>query len=354
MKSPESSPIIEIATGARSAGKKPEKSGQSEKSHIEKTQAELREALGKRFGTLTADVQASLDNYDQMLEDGTFEDKDGEEAGAGDKRKEVAQAKIEGMMERTEKMKKTLDSKEELPQSVPQIEAQYTPIDAKTGKRGSPETITLDIEKKTQEFLDFYKKTGVDTPPDFESDIQDIWDRNSLEIQEAIEQNGFDEMLIIPANIPLADLADKMKMGKGYYTGSYFDQGGGFAGAKSSNVDKPRIILYHKMSLPEITAKTGLDTHLNITGGDMEKLYLQNPDQYLSTLEDFLVMEKVNETTHISDYTQKSATWLVGTKSGSRLVISYWRPDSGKLCVYADDLGYQSGDLGARPSRSFF
>jgi len=323
MKSPESSPLIEMALGAKP--KKPEKpAAKKEGVRAEKTQAELREALKKRFGTLTTDVQASLDNYDQMLEDGTFEDKEGEEAGTGDKRREIAQARIEDAMNRAEKMKKTLDSNEELPQATPQIEAQYAPLDAITGKRGSPETITLDLEKKLQEFLDFYKKTNINLPSDFEETIQDIWERNSTEIQEAIEQNGFDDVLIIPGNIPLADLADKMKMGNGYYTGSNFDAGGGFAGVKSSGVGKPRLVLYHKMSLPEITTKTGIGTHLNITGAEMERLYQQDPDKYLSTLEDFLVMEKVNETVHLSDYTKKSAAWLPGTKSGARLVDSGW------------------------------
>ena len=351
MQSPESSPIIEMAKAKPEKGsKKPEKS--------EKTQEQLREALKKRFGVLTSDTKLKLDEYDQMLIDDSFEDKDGEVAGTGEKRKEIAQSKIEGMMNRAEKMKKTLDGNEMLPQSTSQIEASYTHINPKTHAIERQENITIDIEKKTQEFLDFYKKTNIDLPPDFSETILDIWERNSTEIQQAMEQNGFDDILLVPANIPLSELSEKMKMGKGYSTGSNFTQGGGFAGAVSQNTDKPRIILYHKTeTLSEITAKTGLDVHLNITGADVEKLYKQNPNGYISTLEDFLVLEKkyFEETgKHLSDWRKNSAHWLPGTKSGTRLVDSSWNPDDDKLYVNADDLDYRNEHLGVRPFRSFF
>ena len=147
-------------------------------------------------------------------------------------------------------------------------------------------------------------------------------------------------------------------MGKGYYTGSNFDEGGGFVGAVSQNVDKPRIILYHNTeTLSEITQKTGLDVHLDITGAEIEKLFKSNPNNYLSTLEDFLILERYYfEKTgkHLSDWTKNSAHWLPGTKSGARLVYSSWDPSSGQLYVSADVLGAHYDYLGARPSRSFF
>jgi len=324
----------------------------------EKPQEQLRESLKKRFSTLTKDTQSTLDDYVNSLADGTFDDKEGEEAGAGEKRRETAQSKIRDMMDRAKKMKRILDSKEDLPQTTPQMEATYTHTNPTTRKVERTETITLDIEKKTQEFLDFYKKTNINLPPDFRETVLDIWERNYDEIQKAVEQNGFDDILLLPANIPLTELSDKMKMGNGYYLGDNFKEGGGFAGAISQNVDKPRIILYHKTeTLSEITAKTGLDVHLNITGAEVEKLFNSNPNNILSTLEDFIVLErKFFEDTgkHLSDYMKKSAHWLPGTKSGARLVSSSWDPDGGKLGVGANDPGDRGESLGARPSRSFF
>jgi len=321
MPSPESPLIIqEMATA-----KKLEKP--------EKTQEELRRALEKRFGTLTGDIEANLNIYDAMLENGEFDDKDGEESGAGEKRKAQAQSKIENMMNRAEKMKAIIDSKAELQQAASTIEATY-----------QKESITLDLEAKTKEFLDLYKKTGLELPPDFEESIADIWNRNSAEIQEAIEQNGFDDILLVPGNIPLSELADKMKMGNGYYTGSTFDAGGGFSRAKSENVDKPRLILVHKTQNlkdnPEL-AKT-----LNTKGQDVKL------DQAL-TLEDYLVFQRkyFEETGKHLD--EEGWTWLA-TKSGARLVYAFWYPSVGKLCVRANFLDFQNVHLGVRPSRSFF
>ncbi len=216
------------------------------------------------------------------------------------------------------------------------------------------ETITLDIEAKLQDFLAFYQKTNIDLPKDFEDTIRDIWHRNQGAIEQAIQQNGFDDLLAIPGSLPLADLAEKMKMEKGY---ACYQVQEDFSDVVSRNVDKPRILLYHRATLPEIQAKTGLDIHLNITAADAQELYQRNPDQYLGTLEELIVMEKKNfdaSGRHLSDWNEKSATWLPGSKAGVRFVSSDWDPDYRKLSVYVNDLGFQYGNLGVRPARCFF
>jgi len=315
----------------------------------EKTQEELHSALEKHLFSLKPTIEEEAKKYQQALEDGTFEDKEGEEEGSGEKRKEEMQNRINSIVEKASAMKEKLDSKEPLPQSTPEISATYTRPDKKK------ETITLDLEQKLQEFTDFYEKTKLDLPPDFEDTIKDIWENNQTEIQEAIEQNGFDDLLVIPGNIPLVDLAEKMKMGKGYY---FYQVKEDFSDVKSQNVDKPRIILFHHTdTLSEIAKKTGLDIHLNITGEDAKKLYKANPNKHLSTIEDAIVLErKYFEDTkkHLSDWNNKSAQWLPGSMAGTRLVYSSWNPDNDKLHVHAHDLDSQDDNLGVRPSRSFF
>ena len=209
---------------------------------------------------------------------------------------------------------------------------------------GHKETITLDFETKLQDFISFYQKTNIDLPADFEDTIQDIFSNNEEKITEAIEQNGFDELLIIPGNIPLADLVEKMKMESGYFEYSNFTDGGGFAGAKSQNVDKPRIILVHKTK--ELTERPELNSTLNTKGQDVKM------DEALS-LEDYIVFQKkyFEETGKHLDETKY--TWLA-TKSGARLVCSHWHPGDHKLPVDANDLELRHGILGVRPSRCFF
>ena len=304
----------------------------------EKSQEELRSTLENHLLSLKPTIDEEIKKYQQALEDDTFLDKEGEPEGSGEKRKEEMQNRINSIIDRASAIKEKLDSKEPLSQSAPEISATYTRRDNKK------ETITLDIEAKLEEFTDFYNKTKLDLPPDFEETIKDIWERNQAEIQEAIEQNGFDDFLIIPGNIPLKDLAEKMKMGKGNYTSSNFDEGGGFAGAVSQNVDKPRIVLIHKTK--ELTDRPELDKTLNIKGQDVKL------DQAL-TLEDYIIFQRkyFEETGKHLD--EKKWTWLA-TKAGARLVDSDWNPGDHKLYVSAIDLEIQYDDLGVRPSRSFF
>ena len=141
-------------------------------------------------------------------------------------------------------------------------------------------------------------------------------------------------------------------MENGYY---FYQVKDDFSDVTSQNVDKPRIILFHKKTLPKIQEENVLDVHLNIKAGDALKLFEENPEEHMN-LSDFIIMErKIFEELgiHISDYTEKSGQWL-NTKSGARLVSSYWDPDIRRLSVNASGLEGQSGDLGVRPSRCFF
>jgi len=332
--------ITQMAKGAKKAEK-------GEKA--EKSQVELREALELKLKSLKPSLQEGIKEYEQALNGDIFEDQDGEAEGAGEIRREAMQAKLSALFDRAEKMKNNLDSGEELAQSAPEISATYA------GPDGKAETITLDFEAKFQEFTSFYKKTNLDLPVDFEDNTREIWDKNQTEIEQAIEQNGFDDMLIVPGNIPLADLAEKMKMESGYWLSDNFKNGGNFAGVISPNSDKSRIILFHKKTLPEVQVETGLDVHLNITAGDALKLFEKNPDEHM-TLLDFIIMERKvfeDSSVHISDYTKNSGQWL-NTKVGARLVHSCWDPDCGELNVLASDPAHHLGHLGLRPARCFF
>jgi hypothetical protein len=315
----------------------------------EKSQEELREAFELKLKSLKPTLLEGIKEYEQALKDDIFEDAPGEPSGTGEARKEAMQKNLTAIFDRAEKLKTKLDSKELLSQATPEISTTYSRPD------GKKETITLDFEAKLQEFISFYQKTNLDLPADFEDTARDLWDRNQAEIEQALEQKGFNDLLIIPGNIPLADLAEKMKMENGYY---FYQVKEDFSDVKSLKVDKPRIILFHHMdSLPEIAQKTGLDIHLNITGGDAQKLYQANPENYLGTLEDAIILErKYFEDTgkHLSDYTTNSAQWLPGSKAGARLVYSRWDPGDPQLNVVARDLEGQHDRRGVRPSRCFF
>lgn len=304
----------------------------------EKSQTELRESLETKLKSLKPNLQEGIKEYEQALESDAFEDQEGEVEGAGEARKKALQKKLSTLFERAEKMKKQLDSGEPFAQASPEISTIYTRPD------GKAETITMDFEAKLQDFLSFYQKTGVDLPLDFEDTAREIWDKNQIEIEQAIKENGFDDMLIIPGNIPLADLAEKMKMESGYYLGDNFKNGGNFAGAKSQNADRLRVVLVHKTK--ELTERPELNSTLNIKGKDVKI------DESMS-LEDYLVLQRkyFEETGKHLDETKYTR---LATKSGARLVYSSWNPGAHELIVDARDLEDQHDALGVRPSRCFF
>ncbi len=267
-----------------------------------------------------------------------------------EKDKENEEKKVQTRIIGTEEIKAKSNSKESLPQYKKAIEAVYTYTNPETKKVERNETITIDIEKKLEEFTSFYQKTKVDLSLDFESEVKNIWERNQDEIKKAIEQNGFDEVLIIPGNLSLPDLAGKMKMNKGYNIGSSFD---GFdeenftdAVKSKSGADKSRIVLVHNVKNledhPEL-AKT-----LNIKGEDLDK-------RGLLTLEDYIIFQKKYYESAKEHPDEDRYTWLATKKSGSDdLVYSGWLSYFNKLAVHAFNPGYHFEVCGARLSRTFF
>ena len=306
----------------------------------EKTQAELRAVLEQKLIALKPTLQEGIKEYKLALNSGVFEDTS-EASGSGEIRKEALQKGLSALFDRAEKMKAKLSSKEILPQATSEISASYTHPDSKR------ETISLDLEAKLQEFISFYQKTKVDLPPNFEDAIRDIWERSQAEIEQAIEQNGFDEMLILPATTDIGKLSEKMKMETGYYDwikASTNVQTLDGIPLTSQNADKPRLVLVHKTQ--NLKDRPELKKTLNIKGQDVKM------DQAL-TLEDYLIFQRkyFEETGKHLD--EDGWTWLA-TKSGARLVNSRWDPAYHQLRVAASDLDYQNAALGVRPSRCFF
>ena len=82
----------------------------------EKSQAELRTALEKKLLAAKSAIYAGITEYEKALEDSTFDDQQGEQAGSGEKRQESMQKRLLGMEKRIEAMKKQLDSGADIPQ----------------------------------------------------------------------------------------------------------------------------------------------------------------------------------------------------------------------------------------------
>jgi len=313
--------------------KKPKKS--------EKTQAEIRKALEERLLGMKGVIRSAMEEYEQALKEKSFEDKEGEAEGSGEKRREAAQATVNVLFERAEQMKKKLASKEKLPNYTDSLAVNY--INPSKQK----ENIIINIDQKISEFVTLYQQVNKNLPPNFEDQAREVWENNIDAIQKAIEENGFDEMLIIPAIAGIVDISEKMKMENGYY--DYIKSNSNvqtMAGIPlvPHNGDKFRIVLVHKTQ--NLKDRPELKQTLKVKGQDL------NLDHIL-TLEDYLVFQRKYFGDTRKHLDEEGWTCLA-TKSGSRLVSAAWNPAAGKLEVGASDLDSQYADLGARPSRSFF
>jgi hypothetical protein len=227
-----------------------------------------------------------------------------------------------------------------------QITRHYTYKDKESGEVKYEADINLDIEQSIESFITFYTKRGINIPPNFRETIREIWYRNHTEIRQAIEQQGFDDMLIVPGNISITEIKDKMEMESGYYEWDSFKEGGAYTGATKHHPNKPRIILVHKTQ--NLKDRPELRDTLNIKGQDVVLDHALDLDDYMTQGAKFY--DDSGQTQHLD---AEGWTWLA-TKSGARLVSSGWRPGDHQLGVFADDLGYRSTDLGVRSARYFF
>ena len=215
-----------------------------------------------------------------------------------------------------------------------------------TGKEIT-ETIELDFEQEISSLIEFYKKHKIEVPVDFEEQMQDIWQRNSEDLREAIEKYGFDETLFIPGGLSVPDVHTKMSAGYNEtYQGSNFRSSGSFEGVKEKTIE-PRIILVHKNRAKNLADRSELKETLGKTAESFIK------SEETMSLTDYLIYQKkyFEETgKHLDSDTW---TWLPGSRVGARVVCARWSPVVGQLIVSAYALGSSSPFIGCRPSRCF-
>jgi hypothetical protein len=241
------------------------------------------------------------------------------------------------------------ETSEQSVEKLTQIEVVYTRPD------GKQETIKLEFEKELVDFIDFYKKTHIDLPADFEDTMRDIWNKNQTEIEQSIKEKGFDDILLIPGNISLTELAEKMKPEGGYYEGGNgFNRRGSFEKAKSKGTDQNRIILTYKSK--ELTDRPELEQTLNISGRDIDL------NKNL-TLEDYLILQKKYFEETGKNLDEETVTWLSTRQKGTNpgifdkdFLLSAGRgndDNNNKLFINTNSNGLLEARKGSRLSSTF-
>ena len=249
----------------------------------------------------------------------------------------------------------------------------------------NPETneqkeIVFNIKEKIKEAQEFYKNHNLPIPK--EQEIKKIFRGSKAEIQKEIAMYGYDNILIIPENLPSTEKLHE-QMSKDYnatWTGKSFDQGGGFTGAKTTSDSKARIILCHSDEnvyenddanpFNKATLDKSIRQLSGLTQEEIDRRVENNEEVPVSfeavingkktqikseglSLNEYLIFqrqyfEKTNK--HLDS---NGWTWLPKTRSGSRFVDSDWNPVDDRLDVLASDAGISYAYLGCRLSRSF-
>lgn len=237
----------------------------------------------------------------------------------------------------------------------PVISAKYKYKD-ESGKE-TVENIEIDFEQKLDIALKFYKEHGVPVPVDFVEQMKDAWEENKDEMQKQIEKFGFDEVLIIPANLKIDDAFDK-EMTKGYKKKDGKTGEPTYWGIKKEDIksdarsSQDRMILVHKNKARDLKEATGILPILKETlgkkGGDFK------PEEGM-TIEEYFVFQRAyfEETGEHLDGGE-GVTWLPGSRVGSQVVHACFLPGVARVSVGADDPDGADPRVGCRPSRCFF
>jgi hypothetical protein len=214
-----------------------------------------------------------------------------------------------------------------------------------------------------------------------EAEIRNIWNKNYAEIKSEIEKYGYDSIFIIPDNLPSeADVNQKVietmdegaDKGEVVATNYWVEQ----QSISSTAENKYKIILVHSaqnlenhpllkttrgknimfltgIDQPEVERKIAgeqellADFKVEIGGQEIE---IKADSLSLEEYEIFQRMYFEKTGKHLDE---SGWTWLMKSRSGSRVVDACWYPGVRQLDVDANVPGGALGSLGLRLSRSF-
>lgn len=217
------------------------------------------------------------------------------------------------------------------------------------------ENIEINIDEKLEKALSFYKSHKMEVPFDFSDQILSIWEENKDEMQEQIEKFGFDEIIIIPADITLNDVFDE-EMTKGYLKDdgtpgepTFWEREKGEI-TNNERHSENRIIFVHKNNAKEFYDTENALPILKETLG--KKIGSFKPEEGMSVIEYFIYQRMYFEET-VEHLDENGWTVLPDSEFGSDVVDAAWDPANGHLRVCVRGSGHSYRSIGCRPSRCF-
>ncbi len=309
-----------------------------------------------------------------------------------------------GKVREIRKTEHLLELQKEIGEKIESLQKEFAPKEMKAiwinPETNEQKEISVNIQEKIEEWQAFSQKHNLppnshnryfkfirkfnkkhNLPSISQQEIMSIWKNNHQEIKAEIEKYGYDNLLIIPEDMPDSENFHQ-QMTEGYantYQLDNFKEGGGFARAKHTENRKTKIILCHndqniyENADANVFGKETLGKNImqlsGLTQAEIEKR-IQNQENIPINFEAiingktiqieaeglslnvYLIFQRQYFEKNQKHLDEEGWTWLLKTFSASRVVDSGWYNDS-QLGVSAADSDASDGHLACRLSRSF-
>ena len=248
----------------------------------------------------------------------------------------------------------------------------------------NPETraeqaIEINLQEKISECRTFYRDNfnlSIN-----EAEIRSVWDKNYAEIKSESEKYGYDSIIIVPDNLPSESDVNKKAIetmdggtGKGKVAATkYWVEQQSISSIKEN---KYKIILIHSAQnladqpLLKATKGKNIIDLAGIDKAEVEKRIASGQELAVDfkveiggqeieikadslSLEEYEIFQRMYFEKNRKHLDESGWTWLMKSRSGSRVVGSRWRPGDRRLDVSAGDPDDSRDYLGLRLSRSF-
>lgn len=305
--------------------------------------------------------------------------------------------------EAIEALKRAKELRKELEDRKDALREKLSPQDLKATWENpatkTKENIEINIKEKIESFKSFYKeRLNLELTQEQIRETNSIFKKHQAEMLKEMETYGYDEVLIIPENLPNTETLNEElietikdlnpKTGKiepviATYQSDNFKQGEGFNGLRNTEKSKTKVILtknaqntYQSQDpIIEATLNKNIMQLTGLSKKEVEKrIKNQEPlnidfeteiktDKAKTTkirvkaqglsLDEYLIFQRYYFDKNQKHLDEDGWTWFPKSLSGSRVVLASWGPVGRRLYVRAFGADYSVGHLGCRPSRSF-
>lgn len=198
------------------------------------------------------------------------------------------------------------------------------------------------MEKIVTEWMEFYKKIGVEIPADFEAVMHEALTRNAQAMSDVQTTLKYDQVLLVPPVSDLKQFVEKVTGGKFFETDDCTNAGGVAAVTSQEDMSKNRVVLTSSAVNPlaSLTAAGAM-----ITAGEAES---RGALSFLS----LVIMHRFMFEKH-GVHLDADLFCFTSSKCGEKVAGLSWNSSADKLMMFVSNPDFASFQHIHRPSKMF-